>query len=125
MAAEITYEIIGDNNFLRQPEYSFYIFNFLNDFEEKFKLAETVEIEFKEDINPDPNNIQPQEYSVSQDGKEIKLVYKTARHFLPKGGLSKPDEQSFFSGFRFYFKNTVIKEDNERFVQLNANQEEE
>lgn len=125
MAVEITYKIIGNNNFLRQPEYSFYIFNFLKEFEEKFQLAEKVEIEFEDDINPDSNNIKPRDYEVSENGKEIKLVYKTSRNFLPKGGISKPEEQSFFSGFRYYFINTIIKEDNERFEQLSINQEEE
>lgn len=125
MAAKITCEIIGDNNFLRQAEYSFYIPGMIQEYQDRFQLAETVDIEFEEDINPDPNNIQLQKYSVSANGKEIKLVYKTPRHFLPKGGISKPDEQSFFSDFRYYFTNTVIKEDNERFEQLNNNQEEE
>lgn len=125
MAATIRYKIIGDSNFLRQPEYSFHIPGMIQGYQDRFQLAETVEIEFEEDINPDPNNIQPREYEVSEDGKQIKLVYKTARRNQAKGGLSKPSEQSFFSGFRFYFTNTVIREDNERFEQLNTNQEEE
>ena len=125
MAAEIKYEIIGDNNFLRQAEYSFYIPGMIQEYQDKFQLAEKVEIEFEEDINPNPNKIKPQEYEVSEDGKKIKLVYKTEMHNQPNKDLSEPDEQSFFSGFRFYFENTVIKEDNERFERLNNNQEEE
>ena len=119
MAAEITYKIIGDNNFLRQAEYRMYLDNFIGEFTDKFLLADKVLIEFEEEINPDPNKITQRNYSVSDDDKEIKLVYKTSRFFMEKGGLSKPDEQSFFSGFRFYFENSVIKEDNERFEQLN------
>lgn len=125
MAAEIKYEIIGDNNFLRQAEYSFYIPGMIQEYQDKFQLAEKVEIEFEEDINPNPNKIKPQEYEVSEDGKKIKLVYKTEMHNQPNKDLSEPDKQSFFSGFRFYFENTVIKEDNERFERLNNNQEEE
>ena len=123
--ATINYDIIGDNNFLRKAEYNFYIFNFLKEFEDKFQLANKVEIEFKEVINPDPNKPTPNELIVSEGDEEIKLIYKTSRFFTDKGGLSKPDENSFFKGFKFYFENTVIKEDNQRFEELNTNQEEE
>jgi hypothetical protein len=125
MAADIKYKIIEDNNFLKQPEYSFYIFNFLNEFEDKFKLVEQVSIEFQESINPDPNKPNPHKLEVLRDGLEIKLVYKSTRHSQPKGGLSKPSDVEFFKGLRYYLTNTVIKEDNERFDDLNNNQEEE
>ena len=125
MAAKIKYEIVGNNNFLRQAEYLFYIPNFLNEFEEKFQLAEQVEIVFEDEINPDPKNLPVQDIEVSSDGKEVKFYFKTYRYFSQNEGLDKPNEQSFFKGLRFYLINTVIKEDNERFDALHTNQEEE
>lgn len=125
MAAKITYDIAGFNNFLSQAEYRMYILNFLEEFEDQFQLAEQVEIVFEDEINPDPKNLPIRDIEVSEDGKEIKVYYKTYRYFSKKEGLDKPDEQSFFKGLRFYLINTVIKEDNERFDDLNNNQEEE
>jgi len=125
MATKITYNIAGFNNFLSQAEYSSYILNFLNDFEDQFQLAEQVEIVFEDIINPDPKNLQHKEPIVSEDGKEIKVYFGTFRHFNDKQGLSKPDEQSFFRGLKFYLENTVIKEDNQRYEELNTNQDEE
>ncbi|WP_027880319.1 hypothetical protein [Mesoflavibacter zeaxanthinifaciens] len=125
MAAEITYDIAGQNNFLRQAEYRTHIPGFLKKFEAQFQLAETVEIVFEDDINPDPKKLSNPQPIVSEGGKEVTVKYKTFRHFDGKNGLDKPDEVSFFRGFRYYFENTVIKEDNERFERLNNNQEEE
>lgn len=119
--AEITYDIAGFNNFLSQAEYRMYILNFLKEFEDQFQLAEQVEIVFEDVLNPDPKNLPHQKPIVSDDGKEIKVNYKTFRYSENKQGLSKPDKQSFFSGFRYYFENTVIKEDNERFDALHTN----
>ena len=124
MAAEIKYDIVGDTNFLRQAEYLFEIPNFLNEFETQFKLADEVFIKFEESLNPDPNKPVPNELVVSEDGKEIIIVYKTRRHNQPKGGLSKPSDVDFFKGLRFYLDNSVVKEDNERFDVLNVNLEE-
>jgi hypothetical protein len=125
MAAVIKYDILEDNNFLRDSEYLFYISNFLNEFEDKFKLAEKVFIRFEESINPNPNNPNLHELDVTENGKEIKLVYKSTRNNQPNGGLSKPSDVEFFRGLRFYLTNIVIKEDNDRFAALNLNQEEE
>lgn len=125
MAAEIKFKIDGDNNFLKEAEYLFYIPNFLNEFEDKFKLAEQVSIEFQESINPDPKKTNPHKLEVLRDGLEIKLVYKSTRHNQPKGVLSKPSDVEFFREVRYYLENTVISEDNDRFEALQTNQEEE
>lgn len=122
----IEYEIIGASNFLRAAEYSHHIPNFLREFKDKFKLAESVIIHFEENINPNPNIFNENELTVSEDGLSINLVYKTGRYFQSKGGgLSKPSEQSFFQGLKYYIENHIINEDNERFDQLLNNKEEE
>lgn len=123
--AKITFDFAGFNNFLSQAEYGTYISNFLKEFEDQFRLAEQVKIVFEDVINPDPKNLPHQKPIVSDEGKEIQVNHKTFRYFDNKNGLSKPDEESFFLGFRFYFENTVIKEDNERFDALQTNQEQE
>lgn len=122
--AKITYEIIGTSNFLRKAEYGSHIFNFVEKFEDKFLLAENITIHFEESINPDPNKPVPNELTVSDDGKNIKLVYKSSRFFQNKGAMSKPSVSEFFSGFKYYMENTVIAGDNERFKLLDNNQEE-
>jgi hypothetical protein len=113
--AEIKYEIIGTSNFLREAEYGTWLFNFVKEFEDKFLLAENVLINFEESCNSDPNKPVPNELIVSEEGKNIKIIYKTSRFSQPKGGLSKPSEHSFFSGVRYYMENTVIVGDNQRF----------
>lgn len=94
--ATIEYELIGVSNFLRDAEYSFHIFNFIKGFEGKFLLAENVIIHFEETINPNPNKPVLNELTASDDGKSIKFVFKSSRHFLPKGGISKPSVSDFF-----------------------------
>lgn len=116
--ATIEYEIIGNPNFLIEAEYSFHIFNFIKEFEDKFLLAESVLIHFEESLNPNPNNTIPNVLNVSDDGKSIKLVYKSSRFFQPKGEMSKPSVSFFFSGLKYYFINTVIAGDHERFELL-------
>jgi hypothetical protein len=125
MAAEIKYKIIGNPNFLRDMSYNAHIPGFLKEFEDKFKLADEVLIEFEESINPNPNKPVRDIPSVSEDGTVIKVVYKTARHNQPKGGLSKPSATEFLTGLRYYLENTVVSEDNKRFDDLNNNQVEE
>jgi hypothetical protein len=117
--ATIEYEIIGNPNFLKEAEYSFHIFNFIKDFEGKFLLAESITIHFEESINPNPNKPVPNVLTVTDDGKSIKLVYKSSRFFQPKGGMTKPSVSDFFSGLKFYMENTVIAGDHERFELLN------
>jgi hypothetical protein len=117
--AKIEYEIIGDSNFLRAAEYSFHIFNFIKGFEDKFLLAESIIIHFEESINPNPNKPVPNMLTVSDDGKSIKLVYKSSRFFQSKGGISKPSVSDFFSGLGYYMQNTVIEGDHDRFEVLN------
>lgn len=123
--AKIEYKIIGVSNFLRAAEYLSYISNSLKEFEDKFLLAESITIHFEESINPNPNKIGPDVSTVSEDGKSIKLVYKSSRFFQPKGGMSKPSVSDFFSGLKFYMENTVIAGDHERFKLLNKNQDEQ
>ena len=123
--AEITYDIIGQNNYLREAEYSFPLFNFINEFEDQFQLAEQVEIVFEEDINSDPKKLSNPKPIVSEEGRKIEVKYKTFRFSMGKAGLSKPDVQDFFTGFRNYFEQIVIQADNERFAALNNNDEEE
>ena len=121
---KIEYEIIGVSNFLIDAEYSFHIFNFIKEFEDKFLLAENITIHFEESINPNPNKPVPSKLTVSDDGKNIKLVYKTSRFFKPKGVISKPTASNFFSGLRFYIENMVIAGDHERFELLNSKKKE-
>lgn len=121
--ATIEYEIIGVSNFLLDAEYSFHIFNFIKDFEDKFLLAESITIHFEENRNPNPNTPLPNVLTISDDGKSIELVYKTSRFFQPKGGMTKPSVSDFFSGLKFYMENTVIAGDHERFELLNNNQD--
>jgi len=80
----IDYKIIGDSNFLRAAEYRSYISSSLKEFEDKFLLAESVAIHFEESINPNPNKPVPNVLTVSDDGKSIKLVYKSSLFFNPK-----------------------------------------
>jgi hypothetical protein len=115
MATKITHDIAGFNNFLSQADYRNHIPDFLEKFEDKFQLAEKVEIVFEDEINPDSKKLPVRVVEVSDDGKEIKAYYKTYRYSDGKNGLSKPDEVSFFKGLRHYLINTVIKEDNERY----------
>ena len=122
--AEIKNDIIGSSNFLREAEYGMWIYNFLKDFEDKFLLAQNVLIHFEESINPNPNKPVPNELIVSEDGKTIKLIYKSSRFFQPRNALSKPSVSDFFSGLRYYMENVVIAEDNKRFKQLNNTQEQ-
>lgn len=117
--ATIEYEISGASNFLRAAEYSFHIFNFIKEFEDKFLLAESIKIYFEESINPNPNKPILNELTVSDDCKSIKLVYKSSRFFQPKGGVSKPSVSDFFSGLKFYLENTVIAGDLDRFESFN------
>lgn len=120
MAAKIEYKVIGDSNFLRSAEYGMHILNFLQDFEDKFLLAENVLIHFEESINPDPNRPVPSELTFSNDGKNITLIFKTSRFFQPKGGLSQPSPAEFFRGLRYYLENTVIANDNKKFRESNS-----
>ena len=125
MAAKITYDIVGQNNYLKEAEYSFEIFNFLNSFEDQFQLAEKVEIVFEDEFNPDPKKLSNPKPIVSEEGREIEVKYKTFRFSMGKAGLSKPDVQDFFTGLRNYFEKIIIKADNERFEALNNNEEGE
>jgi len=118
--ATIDYEIIGVSNFLRDAEYSFHIFNFIKEFEDKFLLAESITIHFEDSINPNLNKPVQNLLSISDDGLSIKLIYKSSRYFLSKGGISKPDVSDFFSGLRYYLENTVVAGDNERYEGLNS-----
>ncbi|MBC7389677.1 MAG: hypothetical protein H7329_10730 [Opitutaceae bacterium] len=122
--AKIEYEIIGVSNFLTDAEYSFHIFNFIKDFEDKFLLAESITIHFEESINQNPNKPVLNVLTVSDDGRSIKLVHKSSRFSQPKGGMSKPSVSDFFSGLKFFMENTVIAGDHERFELLNNNQDE-
>lgn len=120
MAATISYEISGDPNFLRNIKYTAYLPSTMEEFENQFLLAEKVEIEFTQEINLDPNNHIQSKLEVSQEGRVIKLIYITSLYIAKKGKLTEPPSpESFFSGFRYYFKNKVIKVDNERFKELN------
>ena len=63
---------------------------------------------------------------VLDEGKKIKITIIESRYHLGKGKVSDPPSPaSFLSGFRNYMENTVIKDDNERFNELNKNQEQE
>lgn len=55
--AKIKYEIIGVSNFLRGAKYSHFLPEVINEFEEKFLLAEIIKIRFEESINPDPKKL--------------------------------------------------------------------
>ena len=123
--ATIEYEIIGVSNFLLTPEYGFDLYNVIKAFEDNFSLAESINIDFEECIKPNPNKPVLNVLTVSHDGKSIKLVYKSSRHFLPKGGISKPSVSDFFSGLKFFMENTVIAGDRERFESSNNNKAEE
>lgn len=112
--AEIKFEIIGDSNFLRNIEYLAYLPGLVNELQEKFQLAERVQIEFVESVCLDLNNPKRSELTVLENGSTIELKYITNIYHQPKGGLSKPSPTSFLTGFRFYMENTVVKEDNER-----------
>ena len=122
--AKIEYEIIGSSNFLIEAEYSFNILNFIKSFEDKFLLAESIAIHFEEIINPNPNKAIPNVHTVSDDGKSIKLIYKSSRFFQPKGNMSKPSVSDFFSGLRYFLENTVIVADNLRFEEINKTHKE-
>lgn len=116
--ATIEYEIVGDSNFLKAAEYRNELFTLMKDFETKFLLAENVTIRFKESINHDPNKPVLNVLTVSDDGKFIKLIYKSSRFFQHKGSMSKFSVSDFFSGLKFYMENTVIAGDKERFKLL-------
>lgn len=122
--AIIDYEIIGTSNFLRAAEYRSHISGFLKEFESKFSLAKNVLIHFEESINPNPNKPTPSELVISDDGENIKLVYKTSRFFLPKGGMTQPTAEDFFTGLRYYLEHTVIAGDLNKNEQLNKGKEE-
>jgi hypothetical protein len=120
METKITYNIAGQNNFLSQAEYSFHIPEALQKYEDSFVLAEKVEIVFEDEINRDPNIPRPNILEVLDKGKKIKLTIIESRFHLGKGKVSDPPSpESFLSGFRNYMVNTVIREDKERFEQLN------
>lgn len=114
--ATIKHEIIGDGNFLRSPEYCFYIPGLLGEFENQFHLAEYITIKFQESINPDPNRPDVHNVELIDGGKSIKIDYKTARHFKPNNTLSKPTVEAFFRGLRTYME-AVIADDEGRFLE--------
>jgi len=120
--AKIDYEIVGDSNFLMNAEYRIPLYGFLKEYETKFLLAETVTINFEEELNPNPNAPILNKLAFSDDGKEITLIFKTSRFFQPKGGMSKPSAPDFFKGLKYYMENTVLLGDRERFEQLDNNQ---
>jgi len=121
--AKIEYEIVGNSNFLLEAEYRIPLYEIIMEWESKFLLAETVTINFEENINPNPNVSIPNELTISDEGKNIELVYKTSRFFQSKGrGLSKPSIAEFFRGLEYYLENTVLSADNARFKQLNDKQ---
>lgn len=122
--ATIRFEIIGNSNFLRAAEYGMHIHGLMKEYEPKFKVAENVSIRFKEDINPNANEIIPNELEVSENGKSINLIYKISRYIQPKNELSKPSVQEFFRDLQYYLDNKVVREDHERFEQLKDTQEE-
>lgn len=126
MAAVITYKIVGNPNFLRNLAYTDKLSEVVAAFEDKFKLAEEVSIEFEETINLNPNNPIPNKLEVLKEGKKIKLTFIEARYNVGKGKVSDPPTPaSFFKGFKYYMENTVVKEDNERYDALQTDQEEE
>ena len=125
MAATITYEIVGNPNFLRTLLYTDKLPEVVKEFEDKFKLAEQVKVEFEETMNLNPNNPILNVLEVSEGGKKIKLRFIESRYNIGKGKTSNPPSPaSFYKGFKFYMENTVVKEDNERFDALQNNQEE-
>lgn len=113
---KITYDIIGDTNFLRDAEYSFHILNFLNAFKDKFELAEIINIQFEEKINS--NNKKQTEKDISEDGKTINIIYRISRNNQENGGLSKPNTDNFFKQLKYYIENDLIPEDIKRFKSL-------
>ncbi len=121
--AKIEYKIVGDSNFLMDAEYRMPLYGFIQEYESKFLLAETVTVNFEENINPNPNVPILNALSISDEGREIKLIYKTSRFFQPKGVMSKPSVAEFFRGLKYYLENTVLLGDKERFELLNDNQE--
>mgnify|MGYP003602186520 CR=1 FL=1 len=126
MSAKITYEIKGNPNFLRTLAYTDKLPEVVKEFEDKFKLAEEVSIEFEETMNSNPNKLIPNELEVLEEGKKIKLKIIESRHHLGKGKVSDPPSPaSFYRTFKHYMENTVVKEDNERYDALETNQEEE
>ncbi|MBS1636194.1 MAG: hypothetical protein JST26_09775 [Bacteroidetes bacterium] len=122
--AKIEYVIVGNSNFLRDAEYRTYLFGIIQEYESKFLLADTITINFEENINPNPNVPNLNQLTISDDGKDIKLVFKTSRFFQSKGVISKPSAAEFFNGFKYYMENIVLFGDKERFEQLNNNQED-
>lgn len=126
MAAVITYEIVGNPNFLRTLLYTDKLPEVVKEFEDKFKLAEEVSIEFEETMNLNPNKSIPNKLEVLEEGKKIKITIIESRVHLGNGKVSDPPSPaSFYKAFKYYMENTVVKEDNERFDALQTNQEEE
>jgi len=124
--AEITYEIVGSPNFLRSLVYSDKLPEVVAVFEDQFNLAEEVFIEFEETMNLNPNIPIQNKLVVSEDGLKINLKFIESRYHIGNGKVSEPPTPaSFYSGFKYYMTNTVVKEDNERFEALQINQEEE
>lgn len=121
--ATIEYKIVGKSNFLIDAEYRMPLYEFIKEYESKFLLAEAVTVNFEENINSNPNVSIPNELTISDEGRVIKLIYKTSRFFQPKGKMSKPTDAEFFRGLKYYLENTVLLGDKERFEQLNSNQE--
>ncbi len=117
--ATIKYEIMGISNFLRAAEYGSHIYGLIKEYESKFKLAENVSIRFEEIFNSNPNDIVPNDVTVSEDGKIINLIYKISRYFLPNEELSKPSVSEFSNGLQNYLDTVILVDDHDRFEKLN------
>lgn len=117
--AKINYEIISDSNFLRSMDYMAGLSGLIKNLEVEFILAEHINIAFEETINFNPNIAIQNVLDVLDDGKKINLRYIKSRYNLGNGKISEPPSpKSFLDGFEFFMKNTVIKEDKERYDNL-------
>ncbi len=96
-----------------------------DEFADQFKVASSLIVNLKKEIVPNPNKIPLSTTSTSEDGLEITIIYKGLLFFKEKTKLTDPPTPAeVYSGVKRLLEKAV-NEDNERFEQLNLNQEEE
>src|ERR1035437_5073680 len=103
------------NGFMKDAAYSFHLFNFFKQYEDKFGDAETINVELDEIPITMIGRKQKEPLTFSEDGKKVDIYYSSWRYYDKKGKeKSKPTPQSIFESLTFLM-NRAVKEYKEKF----------
>ncbi|GGK41383.1 MULTISPECIES: hypothetical protein [Flavobacteriaceae] len=108
----------------KQPEHLKDLVKLFIDFENKFKFVEKIKVTIDEIIISDTKYINKDSFEILDDGKRITCQFYGNRYRGPKPKYKLNDAPNLFSHIKSKLE-VFLKDDLERFEELNTNQEEE